>query len=627
MGSFCTSKPPVLAFSDPTFLRGHPAPPQPLATDAVPAAAAPFPVRLTLPHLLHLRAVAQGLPVADAARRYLGIEHGNEAPSAHRRVVDLAAAVARRRGDSRWRLLGVEIAAPGVEAAAPSLDDWARAEGLDGWSQAELRDLHAERFPPPEASRRRRVERNERLRARRLALIDELEAAAAERPAAGDRLDGWLAPELAGRLQRRGLATLGDLQALIARGGRWWADLPACGPIKAKRLSSHVEQLLGPRPSAWATSTVQADLAALSGRHGGNRMPTAAGIDAADDRQAVRAWIAARAGSALTAKQYEREAERFILWCVVERRRALADATADDCRAYMDFLADVPPRWISRAKAARFAPGWAPFRGPLGLASRGVAIAALHSLFSWLVQARYLASNPWALVNRKLGDDAARLDGDDDVTSRAFTPAAWRTLHAQLRGAPPSASAERLRWLLVFVECTGLRAAELLAARRGHLQRTSRGWVLRVHGKGRKNRTVPVPAAGVEATRTYFAGRGLDLDAAPPHAPLLGSLADAMAPLGYSALHETFVRFVRRAVEASDLPPDERRRAERASAHWLRHTHATRAAERQVPPDVLQENLGQSDPRTTARYYRAQIERRQREMERAFAPPQVDERP
>jgi hypothetical protein len=100
---------------------------------------------------------------------------------------------------------------------------------------------------------------------------------------------------------------------------------------------------------------------------------------------------------------------------------------------------------------------------------------------------------------------------------------------------------------------------------------------------------------------------------------LIGSLFDPLEPIRYQALHETFTRFVRRALAASHLSLDERRHAARASVHWLRHTHATRAAEREVPADILQENLGQKDPRTTARYFRAQIERRQREMERAFA--------
>jgi integrase len=121
----------------------------------------------------------------------------------------------------------------------------------------------------------------------------------------------------------------------------------------------------------------------------------------------------------------------------------------------------------------------------------------------------------------------------------------------------------------------------------------------------------------LEATREYFASRGVGFEEAPGETPLMGSLTEPLKAIGYSALHETFKRLVGRSMSA--LPPGERQQAERASAHWLRHTHATRAAERDVPLDVLQENLGQSDPRTTARYYRAQMARRQEAMERAFS--------
>ena len=579
------------------------------------------PARLGLHHFAHLRAVAEGLSVAEAGQRYLGAERISDARSAHRALVERVAAVARRRGEARWRMRGIAIreAEAGGAGIAPPLHAWAEAQGLEGWPEAELQALHAERFGAIDPGVLRRQVRNARLRAKRIALLRELEAVAAERAAPNDLLDGWLPAALAGQLGRGGALTLVDLQRRIARGGRWWRGLPAFGPVKAARLAGLVEVLLGQEATpVWPLAVMGGQASALSGAQGANRAPAgAAGTDATDDRAAIRAWVAARAGSPLTARQYEREAERFLLWCVMERSRALADATAEDCRAYMDFLADVPERWISRAKAERFAPGWAPFKGPLTLASQRVAVAALHSLFGWLVQARYLLGNPWVLVNRKLGDDARQ--GDEDVTSRAFTPAAWQALQVHLRAAGPSASNTRLAWLLAFVECTGLRAAELIAARRAHLHRSSHGWVLRVHGKGRRNRTVPLPAVGLEATKAYFAARGLDFEAAEPETPLLAALGDAMAPLGYSALHETFTRFIRRAVKASDLPPDECHRAEQASAHWLRHTHATRAAERQVPPDVLQENLGQSDPRTTARYYRAQMQRRHKEMERAFA--------
>ena len=587
------------------------------------------PERLGLHHLAHLRAVAEGLSVAESARRFLAIDHGNEALAAHRKAVEQVAATARRRGDSRWRLIGIEIRP--VEASGtppPPLDAWAEAEGLADLRESELQELYVERFGDADTDVLRRQQRNARLRDKRLALLRELEALAAEQARPDDRLDGWLAAPVAEALRDAGAFTLADLRQRIARGGRWWKGLPGFGPVKAARLAERVETLLGEAPSpAWPLALDAAVLPTLSGRNGANRaVGGPAAIEAEDDRAAVRAWVAARSGSPATARQYEREAERFILWCVLERGKALADATAEDCRAYMDFLADVPERWIGRRRVDRLAPGWAPFKGSLSLVSQKAAIAALYSLFAWLVQARYLASNPWVLVNRKLGDDAGRLGDDDDVTSRAFTPAAWRVLLAHVGECERSPSAERLRWLCVFVECTGRRAAELLGARREHLHRAGPGWVLRVHGKGRKNRSVPVPARAVEATRAYFEERGFDLDAAPPQVPLLGALADPAVPIRYSALHNTFTRFVRRALKDSRLPEAERQRLLKASAHWLRHTHATRAAEREVPLDVLQENLGQADPRTTARYYRAQILRRQKEMERAFAEGAADER-
>lgn len=575
--------------------------------------------RLGAPHFAYLRAVAEGVPVLRAAQQYLAIDHGGEARNAHARVVDQARAIARRRGDTRWRLIGIEIEAGTAEAERPSLDAWAEAEGLGDWSQAELQDLYTERFDVLDASARRRHARNARLRERRLALLRELEATAATPARETDRLDGWLAPALAERLLRSGALTLGDLQERVQKGGRWWSGLAGFGPTKAARLEALVSALLPTARivPAWSTALVtQRDRASLSGTDRRNRATvTFAGTDAGDDREAVERWVDARASSPHTRKQYTREAERFILWCVLERGKAMSDATAEDCGAYMAFLSSVPPGWVSARKAERHTPGWAPFKGPLKLASQKLALAALHSLFGWLVKANYLASNPWVLVNRKLGDDPRHAVDDDG--SRAFTPAVWNALQTCLEGSTASPSVARLRWLCDFVEGTGLRAAELLRAKLGDLRRTKSGWVIAVHGKGRRNRTVVVPSAAMNATIDYFSSRGIELERTPPETPLLASLEHPERPISYSALHQTFTRFTKRAVRA--MAAAERHQAERASAHWLRHTHATRAAERGVPPDILQENLGQCDPRTTARYYRAQIERRQLAMERAFA--------
>lgn len=574
--------------------------------------------RLTADHLAYLRGLAEGLPRVKLARRHLGIEHGAEVEGAHRLVVELAAAIARRRRDPRWRLIGLAIEDTPAAQLGPPLDDWAEAEGLDGWSEAELQEMYLERFGAPSAGTARRLARNARLRAGRIALLRELEAAATTPARPTDLLEGWVAPDLADQLRRLGLLTLADLRDRMARGGRWWAGVRAYGPTKAARLASYLDSLIGPSEAvSWPLQVLDRSL--LDGSQGANRASGPTSIDAKNDREAIEAWIKARSGSIATEKQYRRQAERFALWMILERGRALSQASAEDCAAYLAFLADVPARWTTRGIAERFAPGWAPFRGSLSIDARKVAVSSLQSLFSWWVKVRYTVLNPWDAVNRKLGDDpGAELDVEH---SRAFTPRAWRALQAQLEREPDGPAAARLRWLLAFGEATGLRASELIAARRGLLieRRNAAGrlvWFARVHGKGRKNRLVPVPSSAITETRAYFTSRGLEFDSAAAETPLLATLTGA--PLSYGALYETFTRFVRRAIAASKLDVDERQHAGAASTHWLRHTHATRSAERGVDRRDLQDNLGHADPKTTDGYYPSTIGERAEAMERAF---------
>lgn len=576
-------------------------------------------LRLLPQHLAHLRAVAEGVTLADSARRYLGVQHGAEAPGAHRAAVEVASAVARRNRDSRWRLLplALSIAEPAAPSlAAPSVEEWAEAEGLMDWSADELEALYVERFPPQKGDARKRA-RNERLRLARLALLRQLEAATAEPAKPTDQISGWFDTALADRLLRIGFATLGDLQRRISQGGRWWAGMQGFGVGKAARVERQVLMLLGPLAApAWASAAVGPE---LDGRNGANRAaPVPGALDAHDDRTAVRRWIEARAGSAQTVRSYEREADRFMLW-MLARGRALSDAGPQDCSDYKRFLADVPADWVSRRNARRLQPGWAPFSGPLSATSQRQAITILASLFAWLAAARYLASDPWVLVNRRVADDRTMRPQVLEV-SRAFTPAAWDALTAHLPSLDDAAAA-RMRWLIFFLRATGLRSAEVLEARRGHLVYDG-SWWLNVMGKGSKQRVVPVPSGVMDETRTYFIARGLSFDTASDETVLLGALTTAdeprRVPLHYSSLYGAFTRFVRSAIRASSLSDEDRRRAALASAHWLRHTHATRAAEAGVQPDVLQANLGQADPRTTAVYYKAQAQRRRDEIERVY---------
>ena len=605
------------------------------ASASSPLSSRRFVRRLGSHHFAHLRAVAEGLGVADCARRYLGIEHGHEARTAHHEAVDAVRAVARRRGESAWRLVGLRIQ-NAVDAPRPSLDAFAQQHGLDGFSESEVLKLYEEAFPLE-----RKTARGQRLRARQLELLRRIESLAAETPQPSDLVAGWFEEALAAKLVTAGLLTLGALNARISTGGRWFSLLPAVGIAKARRIERHLATLLPrdvqpPRP-LFALSATPALFGAPSpsgafSTHAGStpgdhvvEEATAATattlarplLDVDSDLQAVQSWIQARAGSMATVRVYQREAHRLLLWLQYERAGAtLAQMGVPDCGAFMAFLQNIPPRWISRVRAAPGQSGWALFRGPLSHASCRQSITIIASLFAWLQSAQYLTANPWVLVNQATGDDPGKKMLDTKALSEAAMAEVLRYIDAQA----PSPSRARIRFILLFVEAVGLRSAELLSATLGDLRMEPEGWVMQIHGKGSKNRIAAVPGQALHALQDYLLERGLDsIQAAPPSAPLLASSLDPMEPVGYQAIYEHVRGWLAKAVRASSLPANERDRLAGATTHWLRHTFGTRAIARAVPLDVIQAQMGHASIQTTTAIYgRAPIRRRVDELGKAF---------
>jgi hypothetical protein len=134
-----------------------------------------------LHHFAYLRAVAEGLDIAESAARYLGTEHGHEARSAHQQTVDAVRAIARRRSEP-WRLVGLSIKSTGTEQ--PTLEAFAEGQ-LEGFSDAEVLELYREAFPAD-----RMAVRSHRLRERQLALLQRLETAATVQPQPGELVGG-----------------------------------------------------------------------------------------------------------------------------------------------------------------------------------------------------------------------------------------------------------------------------------------------------------------------------------------------------------------------------------------------------------------------------------------------------
>jgi hypothetical protein len=271
-------------------------------------------------------------PTAPGA--ILAIEHDHETKTAHPEAVNVVRAMARRRGESAWRLVGLTIRIP-QGAPRPSLKSFVEQhgldgmDGLDGFSESEVLKLYTEAFPLE-----RQAARGQRLRERQLALLRRLERLAAETPQPADRVADWFDEALAAKWVTAGLLTLGALNARIAAGGRWFGALPAVGIAKARRIERHLATLLSrdvppPRalfalsatPALWGAPPPARAFDAQTDEAPGDvvvQETTTAALarpllDVDSDGQAVQSWIQARAGSTATATLYQRDAHRLLL--------------------------------------------------------------------------------------------------------------------------------------------------------------------------------------------------------------------------------------------------------------------------------------------------------------------------
>lgn len=587
--------------------------------------------RLGPHHFAHLRAVAEGIDLNESAQRYLGIEHGNEAITAHRQTVDQIRALARRRGNSAWRLIGVQIRVQDTNMR-PSLEDFIAERDLDGWSESEQLELYGAAFPTE-----MKTERRDRLRRRQLELLRVLETSNAEQPKTQDMVSGWFDDRTATKLIGAGLVNLGEMAQAIAAGGCWYRDLPGVGKSKAQRIAAHLHTLIPaatpplrrhfalpslalvdrplelewlPRDSFQESLQTPAKDPPLSG--------SGSMLNASNDLQAMRTWIQTHAGSAATVKSFWREARVFMLWLQREREGiTFADVKIEDCLAFRTFTENIPAHWISRERASPGQPGWAPFRGQLSQSSRHHLLNIVGALFAYLKLADYIVQNPWPLIKTRT---SMKKTAVNSVDTRAFSEDAQTEIQRFIDAQPPSPSRARMRFIVGFLSGVGLRASELLAAKLGDLRYVSGGYVLQVMGKGGTPRVVAIPPSALVALEDYLEARGIgSLQETPVKAPLLASAKDPMESIGYQALYLTVRTWLKKAINASPLPSAERQSLTGASAHWLRHTFATRAIERDVPMEVVQAQLGHANISTTMNIYaKAPLERQIQTISAAF---------
>lgn len=620
-------------------------------------------------------------------------------------IRDEFAAAAKREdrfGTARLvRIDATRIADPafGTPVELPSLEAFAEAHGLEDERQADQIAAYEAHYGNDRGRATQRLRRRARLIARQLEALRWLESLVAQSPKAGDSVAAWLNPTLASHLEAADIFTLAQLvERINGVGRRWHAGIKAMGEGKALRIvewlrehQDSIELQLGrhvamPRSKLYAHELQAVVLPAtdirpleklivpaeLDGTRGLYRRPQSQCLlKATNDYQAILAWLRSKHGltpeqkanlkarrrqrdtgveqgmdwlQALshTQRAYRKEAERFLLWAITHKGKALSSMSNEDCIEYRDFLADPQPRgrWCGDRGRERWSPLWRPFEGPLSASAQRHAVTILKNLYGFLVDQNYLMGNPWSAVG------VPRTSGPKVNAGRSFSLAQWQFIEAQLKMLPATSSNQRLNFGLHLLYATGLRLSEVVAATVDDLQwveypadasddQPMEGWLLRVIGKGQKEREVPLPADVVGELASYLVSRGLDADPEDignQGAFLLGKASDAAerAPglstgqaidprQGIAAT--TFYDQIKRCFEdcAGVLRwQGDAKGAERfmkASTHWMRHSHASHAIAGGMPIEIAQQNLGHASLATTTVYVTTEKRRRMKAVE------------
>lgn len=617
-------------------------------------------------HLAFFRGYLQGLDLKTLANHYLepGLDLRLVKGTVQWLAQELAMAARRQGRFAQARLLTVTPAKlqPEPGAAAPTLEDFRqqRDPAGDFYGEQELLAMYTQEYPPD-----RKARRNARLRDRQLQALDSMYERLACDPAADDPVGAWFEAPLAARLAAAHLYNLRDLLELInARGYRWWIRVPRLGEKGAQRLVAWLQRhqaALGipliPRalvplkalapadraPRALATAIVPLEQfltpEMLDGSRGSNRADTdRCKLAARNDYEAIYAWLRASATNDHTFRAYRKEAERWLLWAILEKGKPLSSMTTEDAIDYRDWLAALgrtpvgewpyklpQAAWLG-AGALRLSPAWRPFVGPLVDRNQRHALTVLRAFCEWLTRQRYLDSNPWDGVPPRR--TATTVIG----AGRSLTRDQWCAVLTYADNLPDSLVSARLQYILRFAYLTGLRLSELSGATLGGLEPIigkdiQEGWMLQVLRKGGRLGRVPMPSGAIDALRRYLVWRGMlpDFTQLPGSLPLIATLEDTTVPLSPSPLYKLLKKvFAAAAVTLKETDPVGARRLTKASPHWLRHTHATHAIESGILLHVVQKNLDHASLDTTTIYTFAEDQLRYREMER-FSQPRAGE--
>jgi integrase/recombinase XerC len=291
-----------------------------------------------------------------------------------------------------------------------------------------------------------------------------------------------------------------------------------------------------------------------------------------------------RGASVYTQRNYRQALVEFYGWQVAERQQAPVweKLQRDDFRGYV--------RYLGRQK--------------LGRAAIQLRFCALRTFYRFLIRQGLAGASP--IKSLALPKVAARLPKFLTVQQvDDLLKAPLKLLASAEEGKGRRAGAVAGCWrdaaMLETIYSCGLRVSEVCGLRAADLDWAER--LLRVRGKGKKERLVPIGEPALKAIKNYWS-----LLPQPPggEAPVFFATPAARSPVGVRALQLRLKRYLAFA----GLDPH-------MSPHKLRHSYATHLLDAGADLRSVQELLGHAHLVTTQVYTHLTTERLKRAYDAA----------
>lgn len=336
-------------------------------------------------------------------------------------------------------------------------------------------------------------------------------------------------------------------------------------------------------------------------------------IDAKNDAQAISAFLSEFRESPLTLQAYAKEIERLLLWCIHIAHVNISSLRRNHLVEYQSFLKNPQPQkiWCGPKLARKLKDGtvnsaWRPF-GSNGLSAVTLnkTITILDSFFNYLVQTNYLTGNPLAVDRRR----KKRNSTQSKIIDRYLELDEIHAVLAALTEYPSKDGKHqfqviRARYIILLLFYTGLRIAEAAFHKMGNFTQREGNWFLRVIGKGKKLREIPIPDELLKAMAEFRIKVGLPSPQSQfREKTALIPMENLKQPISTRRINQILKWAFN--LGANKLELDQPRKASKlrsASAHWLRHSYVTYLLDSGAPLKVAQVNAGHSDIGTTMRY-------------------------